>query len=871
MQVRFDLDYDGYPWPGPLENRRAAYGELWAGQQGFLGLLETQTGLAGPAVPEAVRAAALVPAVRETAGFWSRSAEVDPMGVAGTLLRWRDLLWAAGWRGQSFSARLKDLARLRDAVVPGFPDRMEKLAGCLAGIKTDVKRVELTESRSHYSHAWKSVFERLEKAGSLIVEVKTVMAQPTGDLLAAQKEKFAPIGDGGIQLLRSQGPQAAAEAVAAWLARFDDRTVSVVIAADPLLDAAFRRHGLPTTGASAGSRGTSLVEILPLVLQMGWLPPDPARALELLTLATGPVPYGIRYRLVEALKQWPAVGSEDWNEALAEGLEQIEDAKDRKRVAKRLKILLTPTVSGVEYPAAELQKRTLTLMKWLEGMLSAKASDADAFQAAIVQCSHFLRLLQLVQLDALTKPQLQRMLNDATSIVSTPPRFAAEAGLHSISGPGALGGAAERVIWWNFTRDSSQKPDSMPLTAAEKAALADEGISLPEPAEMALRMNARWCRPLQFARSSIMFVCPKYGSDGEPQHPHPLWDQIAANASDTRSLAKIIVEQPLFCSLPRYKKHNLRAMPKPKTQWQLDKGKAIAARETESPSGAGSLVGCPFQWTLNYMGKIRGGETAELPADEQLMGTLAHEILARVLKANPSTPLEAQAAAEAIFDKEGPLMAAVLFMPGTSKLREQSRRATARAAFALTGHLKNAGMSVIAVETSYEGKAFGATFTGRTDLVVGPPKVVIDLKWSGERYRKTELEAGAAYQLASYSHLVGETRQFAPTAFFIISTQVLLTTHVGLFKDALVVAGAGPDEVWTAFEQSYEDRRRELRRGLVMAPGERDVNGKLTPEKSELFDGRLRLMPPCHYCEYGLLCGHGLEIDAAVASAKGGT
>jgi len=789
------------------------------------------------------------------------------MGVAGTLLRWRDMLWSAGWRGQGFSPRLKELARLRDAVMPGFPDRVEKLAACLGGMKTDVKRVELTESRSDYSHAWQAVFEGLEKAGTLIVEVQPVLARPSGDLQAAQKKKFTPTGDGGIQLLRSQGPQAAAEAVAAWLARFEDMSGTVVISADPLLDSAFRRHGLPTVGATAGTRGTSLVEILPLVVQMGWSPPDPARALELLTLATSPVPRGIRHRLVEALKQWPAVGSDVWNEALAEGLEKIENAKERKRVSERLGIFLTPSVSGFEYPTAELQRRTLTLMNWLQGMLSVEGSDADALQAAVVQCSHFLRLLRLVQLESLTKPQLQRILDDATSVVSTPPRFAAEAGLHGISGPGAMGGSAERVIWWNFTWDAAQKPESMPLTTAEKSALAAEGISLPEPARMALRMNARWSRPLQFAQTALMLVCPKYGPDGEPQHPHPLWDQIAANASDTKLLAKIIVEHPQFSSPPRFKKHDLRAMPKPKTEWHLDKGKAIAARESESPSGAGSLVGCPFQWTLNYMGKIRGGETAELPADEKLMGSLAHEILARVLKASPASPAEAQTAAEALFDSEGPRLAAVLFMPGAAKLREESRRATARAAYALTGHLKNAGMSVIAVETNYEGKAFGAAFGRRTDLVVGPPKVVIDLKWSGEPYRTTELEAGAAYQLASYSHLVGEARLFTPTAFFVIRTQNLLTTQAGLFKDAMVVAGSGPNEVWKAFEQSYAERRKELRLNLVLAPGERDEKGKLTPEKSGLVDGTLRLVPPCHFCEYGLLCGHGLKVDASIAAA----
>jgi hypothetical protein len=384
-------------------------------------------------------------------------------------------------------------------------------------------------------------------------------------------------------------------------------------------------------------------------------------------------------------------------------------------------------------------------------------------------------------------------------------------------------------------------------------------------------MNARWSRPLRFTQSELMLVCPKYGQDGEPQHPHPLWDQVVANASDTRTLAKIIVSAPLFPSAQKTWKHDLLAVPKARTKWHLGKGMTVAARDTESPSGAGSLVGCSFQWTLNYAGQIRGGNTAELPADEQLVGNLAHEILARVLDADPVTPGAARAAAEAMFDQEGPRLAAVLFMPGAAKQREESRRATARSAHALVSHLKGAGMSVIAVETNIHGKAFGGEYSGRTDLIVGPPKIIIDLKWSGDSYRRSELEGGAAYQLASYSHLAGEGREFIPTAYFIISSQILLTTHVGLFKDAIVVPGATPEEIWRAFERSYAGRKKEIRFGLVLAPGERNEKGKLTPAKSELIDGSLQLVPPCCFCSYGLLCGHGLEVDPAVASAKEGT
>jgi hypothetical protein len=61
--------------------------------------------------------------------------------------------------------------------------------------------------------------------------------------------------------------------------------------------------------------GSTLLEILPLVLALGWKPASPEDAAALLGLPESPVPRGIRNRLRRALAQWPAVGSEAWCEA----------------------------------------------------------------------------------------------------------------------------------------------------------------------------------------------------------------------------------------------------------------------------------------------------------------------------------------------------------------------------------------------------------------------------------------------------------------------------------------------------------------------------------------------------------------------------
>lgn len=866
MRIRFDLDFDGYPWPGPLRKAEAAFGEQWVGPCGLLGLLETQLGLGGVDVPEALRSVALVPPMLATKGFWTASAQADLLGVADTLLRWRDTLWESGWRGQPISPRLKELSQLMAGVQPGMPDRLSAVAAALVeGAITDLRTLELNEKRAGYSQAWRSVFDSLEKCGTKVVEIDTPVTEARGDLLQCQRSPFTPTADGTLQLLRPLGPQQAAEHAAAWLASRKDHGRTVIVSPDPLFDATLRRHGLPTVGAASNRNDLSLLEILPLVIQIGWSPSDPNRALELLTLPSSPVPKGIRGQLLGALQEWPAIDSDAWRTARSQGLERIEDADERDRLDKRLGVLLRANVKSAQYPVSELRDRTTTLTKWFHGMTSFGDADLPAYQAAIAQCGHFLRLVELVGLAAFSRPQLDKLLDAATAQVAAHPRFPSQAGLLGVPTPGAIGGVADQIVWWNFTRESAPRPHVLPLTLEEKKALASAGVELPQASELALALNARWSRPLRFARSNLLLVCPQRGIDGEDQHPHPLWDEIVANTSPAAPRDRLVVQAPMFDAEPTRRKHVLLPTPQPRREWRLPKGVTIPSREKESPSGAGSLVGCPFQWTLRYAGGIRGGDTAELPANEQLMGSVAHEILARVLKSKPANPEAAGVEAERLFDAEGPRLAAPLFMPGSEKLKQESRRATARAARALVKYLVDAKLSLVDVEQDYTRRALGGEFEGRTDLVVGPPEVVIDLKWSGENYRRSELEAGAAYQLASYSFLVGTNGRWPPVAYFILRSQQMLTTHGGLFEHHEHLQGASPDATWKAFETCYHERRKELDSGLILATGEVDADGKRQPEKSQLADDCLLLTPPCQFCSFGLLCGHGLPTKSVPA------
>lgn len=860
MRLVFDPDFSAGAWPGPLRDGEAAAGEEWLGSERLAQVLETALGLPTPAISSGERAALMLPVMSAIQGFWSASAALDSFGSAQRLLQWRDQLAMAGWRGESRQARLHALAEVTRGTAPGLPDRLSAIQDELKRRGAHIEELRLLAPAEQFESLWQGVFRALARNGTNVVVVPPAIAPASGDLANARSADFNPQGDGSLTLLRPTGPLQAAEEVAARLAQLGDAELGhvVVIGADPVLDAALRRHGLPTLGASYARPDSEMLQLLSLVLEMGRQPQDPQRAFELLSLRPSPVPAEVAWPLRGAMREWPAVDSDSWREALGNGLAAIADPQRRARVESRLNTLWrTEVPRGANYPLAVAVARTEMLRAWLAGLSQLSDTPGNA-RTALAQCKLFLALARGSGLVEFSQPALNRLIAEATRTAAAEAPFTAQAGFANVGLPGGMAGAARHVVWWSFDQRALAPVARLPLVRAERDELYSQGVQLFEPARIAAAQALRWQRPLLQAERSLLLVCPRLSQAGETLHPHPLWDEVLARI-DVPGVTHKAAAARLACDsfaerLPRSRRERL-ATPAHERMWSVAPG-SILRRNRESPSSVETLLGCSFKWALDYPARLR---TAESPfvsdaSSSQLLGNLLHRLLGQLFASDPPAPAVAQAQAGELFDREAPRLAAVMWLPGAETQRMQARRAMVQTAGTLATLLHSTSSRVLASEQLREGRAFETEFAGTPDLVLGPPMRIIDLKWSGAAFRRTSLAGGTALQLAAYSFLSQSDDAFPPVAYLIMDTQQLLTTSPEQFPSAEPIVGPSPMDTWRLLEQTHATRWSEVHAGVIEASGV-PAQGADIPNASKVRDGQLVMAPPCRFCSFASLCG----------------
>lgn len=859
---------------------------------------------------------------------YSASRKRDPFGVARFLLSLRDELRLCGWNGRALngSARLRDLAGLEQVgspLPPGVPDLVRDL---LDGLKAAGKlpfpvRVDLVSPRRAFQPLFRHFLGALAAAGAIVNEPpsQSALAGSTTDLGRLQRALLDPKaarpalkGDGSLLLLDADTPLEAAELLASFARTRPLAETTFVVATEPAtLDAALARQGLPTLGLSSSSRFRPHLQVLPLRLALAFKPQDPFRAAELLLLPGAPLVSQAKRKLLGALNEMPGLGSPEWLEAIEEAvadetayaLERGEKKAEAKENGAALRARIEAWFGGELYdpvggiPAIKAARLCAAVATWAGGRVKGALEEAEAepesgadddsslwAQAAAVARTLELLLIARPAGERLSQQVLMQLHDIAVGSVSDLAAFDGESGRPAVtSRPAGVTSASATVVWWGFVLDADVGPAPEPWTGAERDALLRSGVTLPEPGELRAIEADGWRQPILAAQTQAVLVRWRL-SGAEPVAPHAFFDELStrvaegaldacANASE-RMLGGKVSAAPWKAATASITPQDLMAQ---RAAWTVPPA-TVAPLARLSASSLESYLGCPFRWALHYQAKLEPGVGVNIPQGNQLLGTFAHRILGDMLCGpeklafSKAKGIDARKWAMKAFDARVGLEAAPLVRRGSEVELDRARTLVSTAAASLVEFLQQAGWKPVEVEREVTGTFASCEAAGYVDLVVEKDgaEAVVDLKLSGLKHRRADLEEGRALQTALYSSLLKQGGQaLPPSGFFILDDGQFLTAEPQAFPGATVVDGPGSQATLEGSAEGFKYWKKVLSKGLLPVlhdelDWEAPVTAAVGPPPEE--DSLARRKPPCRFCDYQAICVPPALKDEEVGS-----
>lgn len=864
MKVIFGLDLDGHE----DLTARDRFNELICGPNGFLGLLELRLGLPSKPVSYAIRVAqyrvALETAATQKPRFYSESFGKDGFSSAETLLRWRDELILGGWDGSSdpvYTARLQDFADVEQLagsnLSPGFGDRIRLVLSELERRDAKLSGLELLDDPKYFPRLLRDLFTKL--GASFRIQRLSPAAALGTDLWAVQQVLVDPspqsqiklANDGTVSFVTAYSEVTLAHFAGQILqnSRQENLSVSIIVQSEcPYLEAGLRAMDEPVFAVSTCSTARPILQTLALALALRWEPLDPRELLAFLIHPVSPVTDGLRYKLAGAVAERPGTGGPRWISSIEAHQKSLTEkfAADPSLLLKHLKqcdedLAKWITVDRFDpltgAPAAQLASTCAAIASWAIGTAGGKDLPAGQADQYLQLASHSSELAAILKsLPKVTRAQLDRLVEQLIGRGSFYDHSVAEAKhAHKLRTPGALLESVDTVLWWDF-RGTGFFPRS-PWTETERRQMERNGVELPSAATYYAHQNLTATKAILATKQKIVFFCPRV-IQNEPVAHHPLRDRIRA---------LIDGQLPLFdldASLADPMKIPSGALPGPVTDefshrplavirrwWKLADPRYLGPKDFESFSSASKFVFSPYQWVLGYKAQLQPGLLFrnQIAYGSRQLGNLLHRLIELALAPDSSLewPLVSRqdfhSWLDAAWQKLLPADGANLLLPGNHSQAESLMDEAKRGIWSLIEHLRAGSVTKTEINVSADPVPFvGGKLIGYIDLLVqthAGRKAIIDLKYSGHKRKRAELENNLQLQLAVYGYLTASGGAWPESAFFILKTRALLKQDNRFFPNGEIVksnpSDSGLEACWNEFKTVWSWRRDLLDKGWI--------------------------------------------------------
>ena len=748
--------------------------------------------------------------------IFKKSFMTDEVGVARQLMAWTDNLLMAGWTP--------------DTKVDS--DKLEALAKIVKGV-----------AGKHVAQRWQDLTTYLkdhtifEKDDGIEVHTEKLIPaviKSTLEQLANQATVNYVTNEGDMPTDFKVYHFKTRDKAYQWYLSQPDaiKDVDVTISNDNcILNDMAIAMGKPTVNSKSQNSNPQLLQLFKLGMSLFTRPLNVYNLLSYLQVPGHPAK-GVTFQLAKVLADEGGV-NEKWDEVI-----QNYDFKNDKDEDEREECLSFISMVKEEFqsdyiPVEAIKSYANNLAHWCDKQIFSK-HVSDKRKEQLVVLSSFCRSLVQTLKDKKTVTSEELMVTiDGIYRPQSFTHFKAEKDSPDfISSITQLADSVENVCWLGCVGSSLSSYPYDFLNAEEINKLNEQKLSIPSKTEFYTQYRQLQLDALKKIRQNLILVCWEYDGN-ELQEEHPLLTEFKSRYTDEQ-WAKIVVtnEKP---RLEEKKGEVVKLDIIPNYQLNGDQLKSLK-RKTESYSSISTLIQHPFDYTVDYLLKLREPSVGQLDDLDTTKGNVAHLFIENLVKEfgtempnkyKELTDEERTSRINLAISQKG----AILLLPEYKMEQQQFVAKLKESALILIDIITHLGLQTVEceVEMNVQLEDIGS-FEAKPDMVlqeINNPLnyVIFDFKWSESSSFEKKLKEKRAMQLEFYSQAAtihyqeqDKRAKIVGTAYYLFPMCKLFTTVFPKSDHIVKVevdSEADKRKLFEEIKNSYNYRRNELNNGKV--------------------------------------------------------
>ena len=737
---------------------------------------------------------------------FEKSFKTDEVGVARQLMFWTDNLLMTGWTPDTNvdSDKLKALAKIVKGVV---------------GKHVSQRWHDLTVYLNDHC-----IFQKDDIFEIHMLELVPAVIRETLEQLSKQATVSYETNEGQMPTdFRVYQFKTRTEAYRWYLSQPDTiKDVNVTISSDNcILNDMAISMGKPVVNSKSKNSNPQLLQLFKLGMSLFARPLNVYNLLSYLQVPGNPLG-GVSYKLARVLADEGGINKE-WQKTIDEYDFTDEEGKDKREEKLVFIDMISEDYQSDKILISDVRTYLEKLAHWCDLQLFSDSVDDERNEHLVVLASFCRSLHAILPNDGyVSSEELKGHVDGIYRPQSFTHMKAQKDAPDFIADITQLVDPAEKVCWLGCVGGSIPVYPYDFLNTSECDMLRTVGIPIPTKSAFYTLHHQMMMDALRNVGQLILVT---WEFDGNArQEEHPLVIELKHQYGKEWGSHVISKEIP---NLPQEdgKIVNLE----PQASYQLSGKLADLKRETESCSSIDSLIQHPFDYTMDYLLKLKEPQAGKLADLDTTKGLVAHLFVKMLVdKYGEEMPVEYQkldkATIDMLIDNAIHQTGAILFLPEYKIVCQQFKEVLKQSVSVLTNiiqtlHLKPVGSEV---EVNVNLETIGA-FYGSIDMVLKnelDQLVIFDFKWSESKSFQTKLEENKAIQLELYQVAAQQHygAKIVGVAYYLFPKMTLFTANfpaIDHVRNVKVKTDAANRELFDEVRYSYDYRRSELNQGFI--------------------------------------------------------